>query len=157
MCCEVINVKQFGAIGDGRSHPLRERFSRLDQAQAVYPHSRNVDEDEIDWAAIQAVIHTARDRVQVPTGGILTQVAEIMFPEGTYLLSSPVRTYTGVTLLGFGPGSKIKSGERFTGSALIQLEGLPQYYDVGRIDNLEFVSCSGIAAIAATAAVVGNC
>lgn len=42
----------FGAIGDGTSHKLSERYTTLADAQAVYPHAVSLD-DEIDWCAIQ--------------------------------------------------------------------------------------------------------
>ena len=33
---DTLNVKDFGAIGDGASHPLSQRFATLASAQAVY-------------------------------------------------------------------------------------------------------------------------
>lgn len=55
---DVVNVKCFGAIGDGRSHALSERFSTLAEAQTVYPHVESLD-DEIDWAAIHGAVDYA--------------------------------------------------------------------------------------------------
>lgn len=55
---DIANVKCFGAVGDGRSHQLSERFSTLAEAQTVYPHVESLD-DEIDWAAIQAAVDYA--------------------------------------------------------------------------------------------------
>lgn len=49
---DAVYFRQFGAIGDGTSHPLSERFSTLTAAQAVYPHATSLS-DETDWAAIQ--------------------------------------------------------------------------------------------------------
>ncbi len=61
-----------GAFGDGRSHPLSERFSTLKAAQAVYPCATDLT-DEIDWCAIQTAIDTAEKNtsglVHVPNGG----------------------------------------------------------------------------------------
>ena len=45
--------EDFGAIGDGTTHPLSERFASLEDAQAVYPHAVALT-DEIDWCAWQA-------------------------------------------------------------------------------------------------------
>jgi hypothetical protein len=53
---EKVTPKQFGAIADGVSHPLSERFGSLAAAQAVYPHAAALT-DEIDWAAFQAAIN----------------------------------------------------------------------------------------------------
>ncbi len=50
------DVRAYGAIWDGRSHPLSERFASLDEARASYPHATSLDE-EIDWAATQAAIN----------------------------------------------------------------------------------------------------
>jgi hypothetical protein len=41
---------EYGAIGDGNSHPLSERFSTLEDAQKIYPHATSLN-DEIDWCA----------------------------------------------------------------------------------------------------------
>lgn len=49
----------FGAIGDGASHKLSERYSTLAQAKAVYPHAVSLD-DEIDWCAVQALFDYVR-------------------------------------------------------------------------------------------------
>ena len=47
----------FGAIWDGESHPLSERYATLAEAQVVYPHALALT-DEIDWAATQAAINS---------------------------------------------------------------------------------------------------
>lgn len=71
-----VDVRKFGAWGDGDSHPLRERFSTPAEAQRVYPltdalltHSVPVRvlslDDEIDWAAIQeAILYAGIQRYQ---------------------------------------------------------------------------------------------
>ena len=43
-------IMEYGAIGDGNSHPLSERFSTLEDAQKIYPHATSLN-DEIDWCA----------------------------------------------------------------------------------------------------------
>lgn len=48
----------YGAIGDGTSHPLSERYASLAAAQAVYPHATALTQT-IDWAAIQACSNAA--------------------------------------------------------------------------------------------------
>lgn len=53
---DLYDVRNFGAVWDGASHPLSERFATLGAAQAVYPHARSLT-DEIDWAATQAAIN----------------------------------------------------------------------------------------------------
>lgn len=49
------NIKSYGAIGDGTSHPLSEKFSTLTEAQVKYPCATNLT-DEIDWCAIQQCV-----------------------------------------------------------------------------------------------------
>jgi len=56
---DVVNVKNFGAIGDGASHPLSSVYSTLAQAQAVYPFVTSLTQ-ELDWAAIQAALNTQK-------------------------------------------------------------------------------------------------
>ena len=74
-----INVKEdFGAIGDGLSHPLSERYTTLAEAQQKYPHATSLS-DEIDWCAIQGAINS------ISSDGI------IFIPKGTYKLSAIIR------------------------------------------------------------------
>ncbi|ODZ63184.1 hypothetical protein [Vibrio parahaemolyticus] len=59
----LISVQDWGAIGDGQSHPISEFFSGLAAAQMVYPHVTSMD-DEIDWAAIQACVNSGEQLVK---------------------------------------------------------------------------------------------
>lgn len=63
----MLDVYDFGAVGDGASHQLSTRYATLAEAQAVYPHAVALT-DEIDWAAIQAAINAAS--LQSPVGYI---------------------------------------------------------------------------------------
>lgn len=53
---DTINPYDFGAVGDGNSHKLSERYATLGLAQEVYPHSISLD-DQIDWCAIQGMFN----------------------------------------------------------------------------------------------------
>ena len=65
-CC--VNVRDFGAIGDGNSHPHSERYTSLSDAQIDYPDAESLD-DEIDWAAIQTAFHKGSGtKISVPCG-----------------------------------------------------------------------------------------
>ncbi|HEY4252946.1 MAG TPA: hypothetical protein VGM87_17175 [Roseomonas sp.] len=61
-----------GAVADGQSHPLSERFRSLEAARAVFPKAEALT-DEIDWCALQAAIDRADAQgggvVHVPNGG----------------------------------------------------------------------------------------
>ena len=53
----------FGAIGDGTSHKLSERYTTLAEAQKVYPHAVSLD-DEIDWCALIAFFMAFKTNVE---------------------------------------------------------------------------------------------
>jgi hypothetical protein len=65
-----VSVKDFGAIGDGTTHPLSEFFGSLAAAQARFPHATALTQ-EIDWAAIQAALDSGYIRIDVPDGRYL--------------------------------------------------------------------------------------
>lgn len=56
---DYVTPEDFGAIGDGTSHPLSEKFSTIAAAQAVYPFVTALTQT-IDWAAIQSVINSGK-------------------------------------------------------------------------------------------------
>lgn len=70
----VVSVRDFGAIGDGRSHKLSECYDDLADARRDYPRAVSLD-DEIDWAATQAAI----DLVAATGGGTVAS------PSGRYV------------------------------------------------------------------------
>ena len=49
---QFVTPEQYGAIGDGKLHPLSERYSSLAAAQTVYPFVTALTQS-IDWAACQ--------------------------------------------------------------------------------------------------------
>lgn len=88
---DVINVKDFGAIGDGLDHPLSEKFSTLSAAQMVYPFVTSLTQSQ-DYAGIQAAINTAKGlnaAVFKPSGkyvvntGLVADYALSMYGEGS--------------------------------------------------------------------------
>jgi len=120
-----VNVKQFGAIGDGNSHPLSAFFGSLSAAQVVYPHATALT-DEIDWAAWQAAVNSLQS-----TGG------DVYAPRGTYRFNRQLQvgngtnialsTYRAVVLRGDGAGgapgpgnpAAVKIKAAFTGPAIL--------------------------------------
>ncbi len=83
------NVMAYGAIADGASHPLSERYTTLAAAQAVYPHAIALT-DEIDWAAIQAAIN-ANNAVNLPwTSGWYVTNRSLTFPRDTMAIQGGV-------------------------------------------------------------------
>ena len=75
---QIVSIKDFGAIGDGGTHPLSERYATLTAAQAVYPFVTSLTQT-IDWAAIQAatnsIVSTSPNvgTVFIPTGNYITK------------------------------------------------------------------------------------
>ncbi|WP_427003656.1 hypothetical protein [Pantoea eucrina] len=59
-----VTPEQFGAIGDGKAHPLSERYGTLAAAQAVYTFVTALTQT-IDWAACQAAENYARGKGKV--------------------------------------------------------------------------------------------
>ncbi|WP_377807375.1 hypothetical protein ABNQ38_10200 [Azospirillum sp. A29] len=75
-----LSIRDRGAIGDGRSHPLSERYKSLEAARRVHPHARSLDQ-ECDWAALQgAVLELSR------TG----QGGTVLVPPGQYRLDGEI-------------------------------------------------------------------
>nr|WP_295827053.1 capsid cement protein [uncultured Azospirillum sp.] len=75
-----LSIRERGAIGDGRSHPLSERYKSLDAARRAHPHVRSLDQ-ECDWAALQgAVLELARSG----------QGGTVMVPPGDYRLDGEI-------------------------------------------------------------------
>lgn len=73
-----LSIKDLGAIGDGRSHPLAERFRSLRDARRVYPHATALDQ-ESDWAATQGAI------VELSRSGF---GGTVLVPPGRYRLNA---------------------------------------------------------------------
>lgn len=64
---ETASLRRFGAIGDGSSHPLSERFASLEDARAIYPRATSLN-DEIDWCATWAAIDSDIKVIQPGSG-----------------------------------------------------------------------------------------
>jgi hypothetical protein len=89
------NVKDFGAIGDGNSHPLSGYYSTLTEAQAVYPTAATLTE-EIDSAAIRTALLEA---------SAISKACHI--PAGRYRINAALVTFdqlSNVKVVGDGPG-----------------------------------------------------
>jgi hypothetical protein len=78
-----VNVKlsEYGAIGDGASHPLSAFFATLGEAQARYPHALSLT-DELDGIAIQAAIN-AGHIAYLPAGIYLSSYEITVSVDGT--------------------------------------------------------------------------
>lgn len=88
------NAKFYGAIGDGKSHPLSEKFETITQAREVYPFAFTL-EDEIDWCAIQKA---------------LTLGIQVYIPEGLYIINRPIHKNRCQTIYGDGGSYPVVNG-----------------------------------------------
>lgn len=92
------NIKEYGAIGDGSSHPLSERFTTLAQAQVIYPHAAALT-DEIDQCAFQGAVN---DVITAGSG-------RVFVPYGSFKIKRiSVANATNVCI--FGPGKLVLTG-----------------------------------------------
>jgi BppU N-terminal domain len=97
-----MNVKYYGAIGDGNSHPLSEKYGTLAAAQNIYPHATSLN-DEIDWCAAQKVHNNLSNK-----GG------EVKFTAGVFKFNKPLSV------------TKIKTKVRGEGfNSIVQAVGTP--------------------------------
>ncbi|QKD65906.1 phage head-binding domain-containing protein [Escherichia fergusonii] len=87
---DVLNLKDFGAIGDGNDHPLSEIFSTLTAAQMVYPFVTSLSQSQ-DYAAWQSAINIAK-----------TRNAGVFQPSGDYIISDTVVADYAPSLYGEG-------------------------------------------------------
>ncbi|MFB5760248.1 glycosyl hydrolase family 28-related protein [Paenibacillus medicaginis] len=90
---------EFGAIGDGKSHPLSDKYTTLAEAQVKFPHATSLT-DEIDWCAIQGAIYAAAAK-----GGA------VILPASIYIINKPLLLQEGVILRGLGNYAKAKSAQ----------------------------------------------
>jgi hypothetical protein len=101
----VVNVKDYGAIADGASHPLRSRYSTLAAARAVFPDAPSLAQ-EVDYAAVKAASNAALG----PDGaehGIANKSLNkpIFLPAGTYVFGDDtwtIRNAVGIHIYGVG-------------------------------------------------------
>lgn len=91
---DAINVKNYGAVGDGGSHPLSDYYATLAAAQVVYPFA-GATTDEIDWCAWQAAANAA----------VSTSTPKTVYgPPGIYRWNNSVSVTSlgGITFQGAG-------------------------------------------------------
>ena len=81
---DYFDVRDYGAVGDGASHPLSSVYATLAAAQAVYPFATSLTQ-ELDWAGTQAATNAA-----IARGAGTIRLRGV----GPYLLSDPIACAT---------------------------------------------------------------
>lgn len=112
-----INIKEFGAIGDGSSHPLSGIYGTLAAAQAVYPFVDDLTM-EVDWAATQAAIDYAYS-----SGQQVTYCPGVTAPNASYQLSLPIFVDKPGNFRGSNP--KWVIGTTYANNAAVTWNGVP--------------------------------
>lgn len=87
---DVINVKDFGAVGNGADNPLSSIFTSLSDAQEVYPFVTSLSQTR-DFAGIQAAINAAKDIN-----------AAVFIPSGQYITNSTITADYALSMYGEG-------------------------------------------------------
>ena len=101
-----LTAKDFGAVGDGLSHPLSEYFSTLDAAKLVYPKATALS-DEIDHCAIQRFADYCGDIFDLAVSGrSFNKISSCYIPYGKYIVGQ-LSIKPGVYIDGDGPQSTI--------------------------------------------------
>ena len=140
-----LNVKDFGAIGDGTGRQLGGIYGDLPTAQADFPSATALT-DYVDWAAITECFKQA-----FTTGGVANATNShlnkpVFFPAGRYLINRPLWLVSvqGGWIFGSGGGSYIHN-EGLPGSTnCVQTNG----FSYGRVENLSFTTVGGANAMA---------
>lgn len=127
----ILNVKDFGAIGDGGYNALGERFSSISDAQKCFPFLtekiKNLDllgNQTIDWAGIQEAIfkafETGSGMVFVPGGEYKISSPGLIIPRfrNDPLIKRPIR------IVGAGADISVISGLRDQSVALAEFEAV---------------------------------
>ena len=118
------NVQQFGAICDGQSHPLSQKFATLAAAQAVYPFVTSLSQ-QIDYAALKATSNAAFGADGSEHGSANPQLnVPVYIPHGICNLGSDVwtiRNLSGSEIMGDGPLATQIEG---SGNAVLAFDGL---------------------------------
>lgn len=93
MLLDWVNVKDYGAIGDGQSHPLGEFYTSLSSAQLHYSNITITSlTQEVDWAATQCAFQHAKVSGKYVFG-----------PAGTYVSKDTIIQPQYVKYIGEGP------------------------------------------------------
>lgn len=119
-----LNPKDYGAVGDGTTHPLSGYYASLAAARVVYPHATALT-NEIDWAATQLCLdmaETTRQSVHSPAGVFLT--------DQTFNVPSGVVWNGQGGCAGVG-GSRTEFKATTVGMLVIKMQSLSKISDIG--------------------------
>lgn len=112
------NIKTFGAIGDGNSHPVSQFYSSLAAAQMVFPWLDDTTQ-EMDWVGTQAAIDYGYSH-----GNQNTFCPNVAIQNAAYQLSLPLYVDAPENYRARGAIVRWSSGLSYPYEAEIQYNGL---------------------------------
>lgn len=99
--------EDFGAIGDGASHPLSGLYGSLAAAQAIYPHATALT-DEVDWCALQAALDEVGEGVCLHFNGqYVVQARLSLSNQSGFVLDGNGSTITARAGMAVGSGTQL--------------------------------------------------
>ena len=108
-----ISVKAFGAVGDGSLMSLKELFSTLLSAQAVYRHATSLD-NTLDWVAIQAALNQLNQ-------GMAKGNHSLVIPAGNYRISETLQVPNSASYWSLVGAGKLSTQLRWHGPISIPI------------------------------------
>lgn len=139
-----LNITQFGAICDGQSHPLAQKFATLSLAQASFPFITSLSQ-QIDYAALKLASNTAfgGDGAEHGTSNPQANIP-LYIPAGVCYLGNDtwtIRAADGISIQGASAmASKIEAN-----GVVLAFDGL-WYSNIGNL-NIATLSSSAPAAL----------
>lgn len=85
-----VTPQQFGAIGDGTSHPLSSKYSSLAAAHVDYPFAVALT-DEIDWCAFQSAMNYFLTQNNATASN--WSCGNLYVPSGVYVVNREIVSY----------------------------------------------------------------
>jgi hypothetical protein len=159
----ICSVMEYGAVGDGVSHPLSTKYTTLADAQAYFGldfKGRQIATaltDELDLCAMRKAFNNDKTVVILPLGKTFMVNSSFAIANNKHILN-----YATIKLNGFGSGGHIVeiNGDKTSISNPIPVKNI--HWDGGVIDGLGFLGVNGFGIEAAenifiTNTVVNNC
>lgn len=115
-----VNVKWYGAKGDGNTHLLSESYASIDEAKKDYPAATSLA-DTKDWCAITEAIKEGQNK------GL-----SICLAPGNYFVNKTVTLPTGVAFYGAYQNSKICASSQMSEDSKNAPLAILEYDDAGQ-------------------------
>jgi len=153
----ICSVVEYGAIGDGLSHPLSTKYATLTEARAYYGldfkgrQIANALTDELDLCAMRKAFNNDKTIVVLPYGKTFIVNSSFAIANNKHILN-----YATIKLNGFGAGGHIVeiNGDKTDISNPIPVKNI--HWDGGNIDGTGFLGVNGFGIEAAENIYISN-